>query len=277
MYLKMSDNVNLYVKQSGNGIPCIFIHGGPGGCSYDFEILGGNSLEGFMKLLYFDQRGSGRSGGETDSDYSIDRLVEDIEEIRKKLGISRWIVMAHSFGGIIAVNYVYKYQKFVEKFILLNCTLNMEDSLKSQIRYGSELLSQENLQLDVCNSVLEKWKYIFDMLIEKDIFYKLQYKDYSNFLKVNDTNSEIKKTNTSMANQAFNNKGYFISYFDLTKEIIVPVLVITGNEDYAIGPNQYKNFIFPNEELQIIQGKHILYLENNKEFKLVIKKFIEDL
>ena len=95
----------------------------PGGCSYDFEILGGNSLEGFMKLLYFDQRGSVRSGGETDSDYSIDRLVEDIEEIRKKLGISKWIVMAHSFGGIIAVNYVYKYQKFVEKLILLNCTV----------------------------------------------------------------------------------------------------------------------------------------------------------
>ena len=67
MYLEMSDKVNLYVQQSGNGIPCIFIHGGPGGCSYDFEILGGNSLEGFMKLIYFDQRGSGRSEGDKDS------------------------------------------------------------------------------------------------------------------------------------------------------------------------------------------------------------------
>jgi len=52
MHLKMSDNVNLYLKQSGNGITCIFILGGPGGCSYNTEILGGNSLEGFMKLLY---------------------------------------------------------------------------------------------------------------------------------------------------------------------------------------------------------------------------------
>jgi len=44
-----------------------------------------------------------------------------------------------------------------------------------------------------------------NMLIEKDIFYKLQYKDYRNFLKVNDTISEIKDTNISMANQAFKN------------------------------------------------------------------------
>lgn len=277
MYLEMSDKVNLYVQQSGNGIPCIFIHGGPGGCSYDFEILGGNSMEDFMKLVYFDQRGSGRSEGDNNSNYSIDRLVEDIEEIRKKLGISKWIVMAHSFGGIIAVNYVSKYQKFVDKLILLNCTLNLEDSLKNQIYYGSEILSQEKLQLDAFNSVLEKWKYVFDMLIKKDIFYKLQYKDYSNFLKVNDTISEIKNINTSMANQAFNNIGYFINYFDLTKEIIIPVLVITGDEDFAIGPDHCNNFIFPNKKVQIIQGKHILYFENNEEFNLIIKEFIEDL
>ncbi len=277
MYLEMSDNVNLYIKQSGNGIPCIFIHGGPGGCSYDFEILGGNSLEGFMKLLYFDQRGSGRSEGGTDSDYSIDRLVEDIEEIRKKLGISKWIVMAHSFGGIIAVNYVNKFQKFVDKLILLNCTLNIKDSLKSQIFYGSELLSQEKLQIDVCNSVLEKRKYIFNMLVEKNISYRLQYKDYNNFLKVNDTISTMKNINTSMANQAFDNKGYFISYYDLTKEIIVPVLIITGDEDFAVGPNHYSNFMFPNEKVKIIQGKHVLYFENNEEFKIIIKKFIQDL
>ncbi len=44
MYLEMRDKVNLYVKQSGQGIPCIFVHGGPGEGSLDFEVLGGNVL-----------------------------------------------------------------------------------------------------------------------------------------------------------------------------------------------------------------------------------------
>ena len=52
MYIEMSDKVNLYVKQSGEGVPCIFIHGGPGEGSLDFEVLGGNSLESFMNIIY---------------------------------------------------------------------------------------------------------------------------------------------------------------------------------------------------------------------------------
>ncbi|MGH4123823.1 MAG: alpha/beta fold hydrolase [Clostridium sp.] len=277
MYIEMSDKVKLYVKKSGQGIPCIFIHGGPGEGSLDFEVLGGNSLESFMQIIYFDQRGSARSGGTSADDYSIERIIDDIEEIRKNLGISKWIVMAHSFGGIIATNYVYKYQNFVHKLILSNTTLNMEDSFKSQIYYGSNLLSKEELQSISYNSNLEKWKYIINVLIEKDIFYKLQYKDYNNFLRVNDVSNQIENFNATMANQAFSNKEYFMNYFDITNEITVPVLVITGNEDYAIGPNHYKKFMFPNKTIKIMQGKHMLYIENNEEFKSVIEEFIDDL
>src|SRR3712207_2114725 len=181
MYLETSDKVNLYLKYCGEGIPCLFIHGGPGEGSLDFEMLGGNSLEYFMKMIYFDQRGSARSGGSVDDDYSIERIIHDIEEIRNNLGISKWIVMAHSFGGIIATHYVYKYQNFVSKLILLNSTLNMKDSLNSQIYYGEKLLSNKNLQYTSFNSTLEKWHYIVDKLIKENIFYKLQYINYENF------------------------------------------------------------------------------------------------
>lgn len=275
MYVEMSDKVNLYVKQSSEGIPCLFIHGGPGEGSLDFEALGGNSLESFMQIIYFDQRGSARSEGTTNDDYSIKRLVDDIEEIRTKLGISKWIVMAHSFGGVIATNYVYKYQKFVDKLILLNCTLYMEDSLNSQVYYGAKLLPEENLQYSENSSTLEKWQYVAGKLLEKNIFYKLQYDNYKNVLKLNDVGYQIENFNTVMSNQTFSNKDYFANYFDLTKEITVPVLVITGDKDYAIGPNHYKNFMFPNKKVKVIQGKHMIYIENNEEFKSVIQEFIE--
>lgn len=275
MYIEMSDKVNLYVKQSGEGIPCIFIHGGPGEGSLDFEELGGNSLESFMQMIYFDQRGCARSGGTISDDYSIERMINDIEEIRKKLGVPKWIVMAHSFGGIIATNYACKYQRFVDKLILINSTLYMEESLKNQADYGAKLLFREKPQSIVGNTVLEKWHYIVNKLIERDLFYKLQYKHYENFLRVNDVSNQIENFNTVMANQAFINKEYFINYFDITKKITVPVLIITGNEDYAIGPYHYKNFMFPNKKVKVIKGKHMLYLENNEKFKSVIRDFIE--
>lgn len=274
MYIEMSDKVNLYVKQSGEGIPCLFIHGGPGEGSLDFEALGGNSLESFMQMIYFDQRGCARSSGNSSDDYSIERIIDDIEEIRKNLGISKWIVMAHSFGGIIAANYAYKYEEFVDKLILLNCTLSMEHSFSSQLDYGITLLSKEDLQYSEEGSTFEKWQHVVGKLLEKDIFYKLQYIDYKNFLKVNAKSGEIENFNAVMANQAFSNKEYFASYFYLTEKITVPVLIITGNEDYAIGPDHHKNFLFPNKKVRVIQGKHMLYLENNEEFKSIIQEFV---
>jgi len=216
MFIEMSDKVNLYLKQSGERSACIFIHGGPGEGSLDFEVLGGNSLESFMKMIYFDQRGSARSGGNDTDDYSMERIIEDIEEVRKNLGISRWIVMAHSFGGIVATNYVCKYHNFVDKLILLNATLNMEDSFKSQIYYGTKLLAEDELQSTTYNSTLEEWQYVVNKLIEKNIFYKLQYKDYNNFLKLNDVSNQIENFNATMANQAFSNKEYFENYFNQT-------------------------------------------------------------
>lgn len=275
MYLEMSDKVNLHVKKSGQGIPCIFVHGGPGEGSLDFEVLGGNALEGFMNMIYFDQRGSARSEGDEETDYSIDRLVEDMEEIRMKLGISKWIVMAHSFGGIIATNYAHKYGEFIDKLVLLNVSLSMEDSFKSQIYHGSKLLSEDELKTIDAKSDMEKWQQIVTILIKKDIFYKLQYEEYDNFIKLREVSNTIDSFNATMANQGLSNKEYFKSCFDLTKKITVPVLVVTGDEDYAVGPDHHKNFMFPNMKTKIISGKHMLYMENKMEIKSVIEAFVK--
>ncbi|WP_346886945.1 alpha/beta hydrolase [Clostridium sp. UBA1056] len=276
MYLEMNDKVNLYIKQSGHGVPCIFVHGGPGEGSLDFEVLGGNTLEDFMSIVYFDQRGSARSEGDEETDYSISRLVEDMEEIRIKLGISKWIVMAHSFGGIIATNYVHKYEKFVDKLILLNSSLSIGESFKEQIYYGEKLLSDEELKSVDDKSDMKRWQQIVTILLEKQIFYKLQYREYNNFIKLGEVSNTIDSFNGTMSNQAFNNKEYFNSYFDITKEITVPVLVIAGDEDYAVGPNHHENFRFPNMKTKVLSGKHMLYMENQEEAKSVIEEFVKN-
>ena len=275
MYLEMNDKVNLYIKQSGHEVPCIFVHGGPGEGSLDFEVLGGNTLEDFMSIVYFDQRGSARSEGDEETDYSINRLVEDMEEIRMKLGISKWIVMAHSFGGIIATNYVHKYGRFVDKLILLNSTISIGESFKEQIYYGEKLLSDEELKSVDGKSYMEKWQQIVTILLEKQIFYKLQYKEYNNFAKLREVSNTIDSFNGTMSNQAFSNKEYFNSYFDITKEITIPVLVIAGDEDYAVGPNHHENFKFPNMKTKVLSGKHMLYMENQEEVKSVIEEFVK--
>lgn len=270
MFIETNDNLKLYVKKSGKGIPCIFIHGGPGAWSKDFEIFCGKQLEKDFEMIYLDQRGCGRSEGYENTDYSINKIVEDIELIRKKLNIKKWVLLAHSFGGIIATSYVNKYQENVDGLILANCTLNFNQSLESQINKGCELLNITRKENEI--SLIEEWKQIAYNLVKEDKYYILQYKDYNNYIKMNSIDDEI--VNTNMSNQSFDNESYFLDYCKFSEKINTPTLIITGSEDYAIGVKHFENFKFKNKVIKIINGKHTPYLEDTTEFIKAITKFI---
>ena len=96
----------IYWEQVGkpNGVPVVFLHGGPG--------AGANPTHrrffdpGHYRAIIFDQRGSGRSRplGET-RENTTPLLVDDIEALRRKLGIERWIVFGGSWGSTLALAY----------------------------------------------------------------------------------------------------------------------------------------------------------------------------
>jgi proline iminopeptidase len=94
-------------------------------------------------MVYYDQRGSGYSENSSEGNYSPDRMIEDIEEIRKHYGAEKVYLLAHSFGGILATQYASKYPDHVKGLILANCTLNMKYSLQQQISYMNKLMNTD--------------------------------------------------------------------------------------------------------------------------------------
>ena len=94
-------------------------------------------------MVYVDQRGCGRSEYSLNQDYSLTRLIDDMEELREFLGIEEWFVMGHSFGGILAVNYAHRFPDRTKGLILSNVTLNMFSSFGHQIKKGSNVLGLE--------------------------------------------------------------------------------------------------------------------------------------
>lgn len=71
----------------------------------------------------------------------MERMISDIEEVRKELKIEKWLVMTHSFGGILGINYAVKYANNVEALMLVNSTLDMKESFDYMINKGIELLN----------------------------------------------------------------------------------------------------------------------------------------
>ncbi len=96
----------LYVDESGNpaGLPVLFVHGGPGGgCSpQDRRFFDPERY----RIVLFDQRGAGRSLPHADlTDNTSQALVQDIEAIRLRLGIDRWVLFGGSWGSTLSLLY----------------------------------------------------------------------------------------------------------------------------------------------------------------------------
>ncbi|NIF03960.1 alpha/beta fold hydrolase [Chryseobacterium sp. Tr-659] len=266
-----SDHVKLYTKKSGSGPVCIFIHGGPGAWSASFENLGGNKLESDLSMIYYDQRGSGKSDNSPDGNYSPDRMIEDIEEIRKQYGADKVYLLAHSFGGVLATSYALKYPDHVKGIILANCTLNLKYSLQQQINYMNELMNTDFKITD--STLLPDFIKAKNALAKKGLDYKMLSDHKQNIELLNSIDSKNPST-YDFAQKAFSIKEYWQDYTPITQSIATPVLVITGTKDHSIGEDHYNSFLFPNKQVVKINGGHILYYEENKQFVKAIADFI---
>ena len=104
--LPVGDGHEIYVETVGraDGTPAIYLHGGPGsGCQPDHRRL--FDPERFHAVL-FDQRGAGRSRPKGRREHNtLPDLIGDMETIREKFGIARWMIVGGSWGATLALAY----------------------------------------------------------------------------------------------------------------------------------------------------------------------------
>lgn len=264
LFFTTSDSVKLYVKISGLGKPCVFVHGGPGSNSYYYEaVLSAPLIEKHVQMIYYDQRGCGRSGSSKNGDYSLIRMEKDLEELRLYLGFKQWAVMGHSFGGIISTKYAYDYPKSVSALLLINCTLNMYYSMNSHLEFGLKELQikDQSVYRDTTKPLMERVNMVHQQLTEKGTWYKLMFRNaYEK--NYNDTmDNELPAHNREFANKAWTAGEYWLNYTSLPAAINCPVFIMTGEKDFAIGPDHYKQFPFPHKTIVKYIGGHAPFQE----------------
>jgi proline iminopeptidase len=117
--LPLGDSHEIYVETvgRGDGIPAVYLHGGPGsGCQPDHRRL--FDPERFHAVL-FDQRGSGRSRPKSRrEDNTLPHLIADMEIIREKFGLERWLIVGGSWGATLALAYAQAHPDRVSGIVL---------------------------------------------------------------------------------------------------------------------------------------------------------------
>lgn len=111
--------VRIHYRTVGDGPPLLLINGGPGWSSAHMLPVA-RRLADARRVILFDQRGTGESVlRRLDSTtVTMRAMVDDIDALRRHLGIERWDVMGHSFGGMLAMAYAAAYPERVSSMVL---------------------------------------------------------------------------------------------------------------------------------------------------------------
>jgi proline iminopeptidase len=110
--------VLIYYAAVGRGAPLMIVHGGPG-ASHDYFLPYLLPLARHNRLIFIDERGSGKSEKlEDPSGYTVENMVEDVEAVRQGLKLGKISLLGHSYGGVLAQAYALKYQKNLTHLIL---------------------------------------------------------------------------------------------------------------------------------------------------------------
>eukprot|EP00126_Sphaerothecum_destruens_P013201 Sdes_comp22595_c0_seq1m21019 len=139
--LKVSPIHEIYYEVSGNpkGPPILFVHGGPGGGFSDKDKIYFDPK--FYQAIFFDQRGAGKSSPHAclqENDTWC--LVDDMERLRRHLGVEEWLLFGGSWGSTLCLSYAVTHPERVKGLILRGVFLLREEELLWFYQKGASMM-----------------------------------------------------------------------------------------------------------------------------------------
>lgn len=111
--------IEILERRAGSGRETVVLHGGPG-ASHDYLLPGFDALSPGRTLIYYDQRGGGRSPVGREEPVGWREHVADLEALRVFWGIERLTIAGYSWGALLGLLYAIEHPQHVEKLALVS-------------------------------------------------------------------------------------------------------------------------------------------------------------
>ncbi len=223
-------------------------------------------LEGNRTVVYYEQRGCGRSEApQDDGEYSINTLVEDLEELRKQLNVEKVNLLGYSFGGQLCLEYALKYPKNIEKMVLQApllddfndmYTVQIEGFLqitKGEMKEQISKISKSEIALkEKYNQV---WSIVDTVTIDRLLFKNEEFAKLNRSLW-----KESKLSNTGKMSKVIFETKSPLPLIGRIKDLEIDTCVIVGAHDYNTGVGM------SNRITRQLKNSKLVIFENSAHF-----------
>jgi proline iminopeptidase len=284
------NGIQLYFDVEGAGLvpvgnrmvekPAMFaLHGGPG---FDHSMYKPSlsSLADILQIIYVDHRGNGRSERLKPEEYTLANTVEDLEALRKYLGLGKVIVLGGSYGGVVALSYATTYPDSVSRLII-ECTAPSyewfeEGRQEAYRRATPEMKPELDLLFEGRYESAEQMKGSFKIF--RSIYFQKDYELYRD-------GAEEALDRAILSPQAINwgfaveiSKRYDVR--DKLSRITAPTLILAGRHDWAMHPHQQElmHERIPNSQLVWFEHcGHVFSSEEPHATLQLMREFLSDI
>lgn len=251
----------------------LILHGGPG-CDHSYFRPWLSPLASVAQLVYIDHRGNGRSERTDEKTYTMDQMADDIEALRKYLGLGKVMMLGHSFGGMVAQTYALKYPDSLTKLVLAATTPSSQfwDEAQeiAQVRATEE-------QKAILNSLFEGR---IQTQEEHDAWWRVCMPLYFERSNPDQINEELDRMIGAVDVTNYMMK-YEIPKYDVRSrlpEITVPTLVLAGRHDWVTPVSQSVAMHqgIPNSKLVIMEDSaHMGFAEEPEAYLNYLTDFLK--
>lgn len=269
---KMKTNdIMTYYEIHGEGHPLVFIHGG-----WVSHKMWKPQVEHFSinyKVITYDVRGHGNTGGSSKKKYSMEMFADDLKTLIDKLQIEKPVICGLSMGGMIAQSYAVKYSDNIKAVILSDTAVSTELTLSDKI---------------IKYILAPKWIFLLIVRllgVKRYANFAIWYAEKSRGKKwigqdesiIEYEREEMIKFDVKEFNKIF--AGLYDFKLQELSNINVPTLIINGEFESKLvfkHLKKMKELISNSSTVVIPNAGHVSNLENPEEFNKVVMKFLEE-
>ncbi len=255
------NGTDLFYRVVGTGWPCLVLHGGLG-LDHTYLRPWLDPLGDRLQLIYYDQRGNGRSGRPPLDTLTFAQFCADAEALRVHLQHDRIALLAHSYGGFIGLEYALRYPDRVSHLILLDtaAALDTEDESDRPLQDTQDapaLTTDAELQ-QALEAIAPLYYHTFDAQRASDAFQHVVWS-----VTANHRGAQLLEEYNLVARLG---------------EIQAPALCLAGDTDFLCRPAHLETLYrgLPRAELAIIECcGHLPFIERPSDFLYAVRNWLE--